>query len=73
MWIGDVYDKCELIVRLINVYDYWNKKVGLFQCWYNGVWRVDLRIFLVSIICFICKDVGLFNFLYVLYRLGWIL
>lgn len=71
MWIGDVYDKCELTVRLTNVYDYWNKKVGILQRWHNGAWRADSRIPSVSIIRLTCKDVGLLNPSHVSYRLGW--
>lgn len=70
MWIGDVYDKCELTVRLTNVYDYWNKKVGLLQRWHNGAWRADSRIPSVSIIRLTCKDVGLLNPSHLSYRLG---
>lgn len=71
MWIGDVCDKCELTVRLTNVYDYWNKKVGILQRWHNGAWRADSRIPSVSIIRLTCKDVGLLNPSHVSYRLGW--
>lgn len=68
MWIGDVYDKCDLTVRLTSVHDYWNKKVGLLQRWHNGSWRADSGIPSVSIMRLTCKDVGLVNPSHVSYR-----
>ena len=60
MWIGDMDDKCELTVRLTNVYDHWNKIVGLLQVWNNGAWRVA-SMAADSLVRLSCNTVGIRN------------
>ncbi|XP_068680311.1 uncharacterized protein [Montipora foliosa] len=60
-WIGYVDDKCDLTLRLTDVTDHWNKKVGILEHWRNTAWERARATPNEWILRLVCESVGLPN------------
>ena len=59
VWIGYVDEKCEPTVRLTNVDNKWNTKIGTLEIWQNEAWTVATAEPTITILRLSCTTVGL--------------